>query len=128
MTKKPSYCAVLLTVGLCLAPLAQAHGIKATAPRLGVIDKLGRKIETINESGGPVDILWINSNTSEENIMARAVENGRHLPLNSYVGHIFEVRESPNSETGCNRDSDNQLCRAERFKVTEDDANIQQSK
>lgn len=124
MIKKPSSSAVLLALGLCLAPFAQ--GIKALAPRLGVADKLGRQIEAINESGGPVDIFWINSNTFEENLMGRAVENGRHLPLNSYVGHIFEVRESPNPETGCNRDSVHQLCRAERFKVTEDDANIQQ--
>lgn len=48
------------------------------------------------------------------------VFDGATFPLNTYVGHTFQLREVPNEHTGvC--ESEDQTCRVATFTVTEND-------
>jgi hypothetical protein len=105
---------------LCLCFILQANGNKT--------DQWYRQINVVNESGGNIDIFWINSKTSEAHAMATSVKHGMDQPLNSFVGHTFEIRESPDLETGlCGAGHGDQFCRGGMFSVSEDDVD-QQSK
>ncbi len=108
----------LLQLGLCL--ILQANGNKT--------DQWYRQINVVNESGGNIDIFWINSKSSEAQAIAKLVKHGMGQPLNSFVGHTFEIRESPDNDTGlCGAGPGDQFCRGGMFTVSEDDVD-QQSK
>ena len=86
-----------------------------------------RSIQISNESGRRVDVFWVNPDTEE---LVRQTEpfvyNGGSLPLTSYVGHTFEVRELPSSKTGYCGDPSNEatvgtICRMGTFTVNEND-------
>jgi hypothetical protein len=52
------------------------------------------------------------------------IVNGAEFPLNSYVGHEFEIREMPDKKTGeCNK-SEDQTCRRTFFAVSENDEQV----
>ena len=92
---------------------------------LGVASVSGgvsRAIQILNESGGKVQLFWIHPQTSERSLMSDpAIFNGASFPLNSFVGHAFEVREVPSPSTGkCSRAPD-QKCRSAFFEVSAGD-------
>jgi hypothetical protein len=98
-------CFVALFVGLSLAA---PSGIE-------------RNIKIINESGSRVEIYWIHPQTREASLMSSPdVQNGATFPLNSFVGHEFEVREKPSASTGVCKSAD-QTCKQGFFKVSEND-------
>jgi hypothetical protein len=84
-----------------------------------------RNIKILNESGGKVEIHWIHPQTRAATLMSTPnVMNGASFPLNSYIGHEFEVRELPSTTTGvC--PSEDQTCRTALFPVS---GNADQSK
>ena len=67
-------------------------------------------------------VYWIHPDTRDVHIMSNPfVMNGASFPLNSYVGHEFEVRELPSEATGeCK--SEDQTCRSTYFVVSENNA------
>jgi hypothetical protein len=73
----------------------------------------------MNESGSRVEIYWIHPQTREATLMSSPnVMNGATFPLNSFVGHEFEVRELPSVKSGvCS--SEDQTCRSNFFTVSE---------
>ena len=82
-----------------------------------------RNIRMLNDSGSKIEVFWI-SPTGEGTLMSPSgVLAGATFPLQSYVGHEFELRELPSSKTGvCN--SPDQTCRIASFKVSENDDQI----
>ncbi len=91
------------------------------------VKKWVRKIKIINESSSTVDIFWIGVSDGEAHAMAEGVTHGTTQPFNSFIGHTFEVRESPDPTTGlCSAGGfDDLSCRANRFTVSEDDVDLQ---
>jgi len=81
-----------------------------------------RPINILNESGTKIEIYWIHPDTRDAHIMSNPfVMNGASFPLNSYVGHEFEVRELPSEATGeCK--SEDQTCRSTYFVVSQNNA------
>jgi hypothetical protein len=63
---KKDYYKILIHLGMRF--ILQAKGNET--------DKWYRQINIINESGGSVDIYWINSNTAEAHPMAQLVKHG----------------------------------------------------
>ena len=80
-----------------------------------------RSIRLLNESGLKVEVHWINPTTQETVLMSTpVVYDGATFPLNSFVGHSFQVREVPSDKTGvCS--SEDQTCHAATFTVSEND-------
>ena len=77
-----------------------------------------RHINIQNESGGRVEIYWIHPNTREASLMSNPnVMNGANFPLDSFIGHEFEVRELPSKQTGGYK-SEDQECRSTFFAVS----------
>lgn len=91
------------------------------------VKKWSRKIKIINDSSSTVDIFWIGVADGEAHTMAEGVKHGTTQPFNSFIGHTFEVRESPDPATGlCSAGGfDDLSCRANRFTVAEDDIDLQ---
>lgn len=80
-----------------------------------------RAIRMFNEAGVKVEIYWINPQTREGSLMsAPHVYDGAQFPLNSFVGHEFEVREVVNAQTGECASAD-KVCHSSNFIVTEND-------
>lgn len=84
-----------------------------------------RNIQILNQSGKRVEIYWIHADTGE--LVKQTdpfVMNGATFPLNSFVGHSFEVRELPNSKSGeCGYPGDlEKVCRSTHFTVNENDS------
>lgn len=84
-----------------------------------------RNIKILNESGSRVEIHWIHPETREASLMSSPnVMNGASFPLNSYVGHEFEVRELPSVKSGVcggTEDGGDQTCKSKFFEVSEND-------
>jgi hypothetical protein len=80
-----------------------------------------RAIKIMNHSGSRLEVYWIHPQTREGTLMSSPiVMNGADFPLNSYVGHEFEIRELPSKKTGeCI--SEDQTCRSTYFTVSEND-------
>jgi hypothetical protein len=80
-----------------------------------------RAIRMFNDAGVKVEIYWINPTTRETVLMsAPFIYDGAQFPLNSFVGHEFEVREVANAKTGdCS--SGDQTCHSNTFVVTDHD-------
>jgi len=116
---RPSCLLLLATVIVNIrSPSPVVHGSRAS--------KWARNINIINESGGPIDYFWINEQTDEASLLAEAVKHGQNQPFNSFSGHVFEFRESPDPDSGlCSGSKDDQFCRANRFTVSEDDVDLQ---
>ena len=81
-----------------------------------------RGIKILNESGSRVEVYWIHPTTRATSLMSSPhVFNGAAFPLNSFVGHEFEVRELPSQSTGlCNITGD-ETCHSGYFTVSEND-------
>ena len=87
----PSCLLLLATVIVNIRfPSPVVHGSRAS--------KWAQNIKIINESGGPIDYFWINEQTDEASLLAEAVKHGQNQPFNSFSGHVFEFRESPDPD------------------------------
>lgn len=82
---------------------------------------LKRSIQMLNESGNRIEIYWVHPQTKESKLMSQApVVPGARFPLQTYVGHEFEMRELPFEKTGeCN--STEKTCRITSFVVSDND-------
>ena len=80
-----------------------------------------RKIKVVNQSGGKVELYWVHPQTAATTLMSTPnILNGADFPINSYVGHEFQIRELPAVSTGKCR-SDDQTCRISNFVVSENE-------
>eukprot|EP00545_Synedropsis_sp_CCMP1620_P005232 CAMPEP_0119012334 /NCGR_PEP_ID=MMETSP1176-20130426/6401_1 /TAXON_ID=265551 /ORGANISM="Synedropsis recta cf, Strain CCMP1620" /LENGTH=456 /DNA_ID=CAMNT_0006965269 /DNA_START=13 /DNA_END=1383 /DNA_ORIENTATION=- len=83
-----------------------------------------RAIRMFNEAGVKVEIYWINPQTRAASLMsAPHVYDGAQFPLNSFVGHEFEVREVPNLASGACSSAD-KVCHSTNFIVTDHDNQV----
>jgi len=89
-----------------------------------------RAIHIVNESGRRIDVYWVHPDTKE--LVKQTdpfVYSGASLPLNSFAGHTFQVREIPGSKSGVCGDPDREstigTCRMTYFTVND---NHEQSK
>ena len=94
----------------------------ANAGRPPITNKnTSRGIKILNESGSRVEVYWIHPQTREGTLMSSPdVMNGASFPLNSFVGHEFELRELPSTTTGACKGDDN-VCHTATFAVSEND-------
>jgi hypothetical protein len=80
-----------------------------------------RAVRLVNGSGSKVEVYWIDVSTRNAVLMSTPfVYDGADFPINSFVGHEFEVRELPSSKTGTCASPDN-VCRVANFVVSESD-------
>lgn len=78
------------------------------------------QITIINASPSKTGVWWINPNPAEDNMFISELNVNDRMPLNSYTGHDFEVRELGDDQTGeCN--SKDRTCRITRFTVKSGD-------
>ncbi|KAG7350667.1 prolyl 4-hydroxylase alpha subunit [Nitzschia inconspicua] len=110
------FCATTITT-----PFASARKQQRSPP---TNKSTSRAIQIINESGSRLEVYWVHPQTREGSLMSSPhVMNGATFPLNSYVGHEFEIRELPSQKTGeCK--SEDQTCRSVYFAVSENDEQI----
>jgi hypothetical protein len=67
------------------------------------ISNEGRDIRIFNYAGVKIELYWIDPNTREDHLMTLpgvGLYHGAQMPLQSFVGHEFEVREVPSMKTG----------------------------
>jgi pyrimidine deaminase RibD-like protein len=83
-----------------------------------------RGIKIVNESGSKVELYWLHPQTGEGSRMSDpSILHGTSFPLDSFVGHEFEVRELPLISTGVCK-SDDQTCRTGIFAVSGNDDQV----
>lgn len=83
-----------------------------------------RTLAVQNRSGGKIEVHWVHSVTGELSRVSNPhVFSGAAMPLNTYIGHEFEIKEVPSAVTGLCKSPD-QVCRTARFKVTENDNQV----
>jgi 2OG-Fe(II) oxygenase superfamily len=109
------------SIFLCLLVLAVVAFTAATTRQRGI----NRHIKIVNESGTKVQVYWIHPQTRDASLMSDPhVVVGAEFPLESYVGHEFEVRELADANTGeCTKSAD-KVCRQTYFKVTDNDEQV----
>mmetsp|Transcript_15709 Transcript_15709/g.15110 ORF Transcript_15709/g.15110 Transcript_15709/m.15110 type:complete len:461 (-) Transcript_15709:73-1455(-) len=96
-----------------------------SSPNSSVEGNIARNINILNESGKRLEIFWIHPDTGELVLQTTPyIMDGTTFPLNSFVGHSFEVREMPNSRTGeCGyADEEEKTCRSAFFTVNPNDS------
>jgi 2OG-Fe(II) oxygenase superfamily len=60
-----------------------------------------RHIKFLNDSGSKLEIYWVHPDTRDTVLMSSPVVMvGADFPLDSYVGHEFEIREVPDGPNG----------------------------
>ena len=80
-----------------------------------------RNIQMLNDSGSKIEVFWVHPDTAERHLMSKApVLFGATFPLNTFVGHEFEMREVPSEKTGVCKSPD-QTCRQASFVISEND-------
>lgn len=80
-----------------------------------------RSFEIINESGANFDLFWLNPKNGEGvKLSPASIIDGERFPLNSFVGHEFELREVPLTEGG-NCSSPDKVCHKGNFVVSENE-------
>mmetsp|Transcript_24881 Transcript_24881/g.58769 ORF Transcript_24881/g.58769 Transcript_24881/m.58769 type:complete len:469 (-) Transcript_24881:284-1690(-) len=85
---------------------------------------IDRAVKIINNSGSRVELYWIHPETREVALMTEPhILNGADFALNSYVGHMFELREVPSKSTGVCK-SEDQTCRNGFFYVSENEDQV----
>ena len=83
-------------IALLVLIVAVVHGATQSSKR-GV----NRHIKFMNDSGSKVEIYWVHPDTRETVLMSNpTVMVGAEFPLDSYVGHEFEIREVPDGPNG----------------------------
>jgi hypothetical protein len=74
-----------------------------------------------NDSGLKLFLNWVNPDTGET-VPFTDIEKDDLLVIDSYIGHEFEVREMPSEDSGVCETSEDQTCKINRFKITENGA------
>ena len=65
-------------------------------PTGGQQSNLARPIQFLNQSGRNIELYWIHPLTREQVLQSNPlIHNGASFSLNSYIGHEFEIRETP---------------------------------
>lgn len=98
---------LLLSSTVLAAPSSRPSGIGA---------KTSLHITIINASRNTVGIWWINPRQAEEDIFLGEVPVGAGVPMDTYRGHNFQLREVPEQATGACQSRD-QTCRVAYFTV-----------
>lgn len=81
-----------------------------------------RAIEFQNHSGSRVEVYWMHPQTGEAVLQSKPfVKNGGVLDLNSYAGHVFQLREMPSTFNGA---CDEGECKMSFAIVTENEEHI----
>eukprot|EP00550_Attheya_septentrionalis_P012299 CAMPEP_0198302732 /NCGR_PEP_ID=MMETSP1449-20131203/56265_1 /TAXON_ID=420275 /ORGANISM="Attheya septentrionalis, Strain CCMP2084" /LENGTH=467 /DNA_ID=CAMNT_0044005177 /DNA_START=311 /DNA_END=1714 /DNA_ORIENTATION=- len=81
--------------------------------------KLNRSLILENQSGNDMEIFWINHSTDEAHLIVSVLSAKKKAPIETFVGHTFEIRAIPDAETGTCTSQDN-TCAVRRFTVGED--------
>jgi hypothetical protein len=79
-----------------------------------------RNLLLINEAGVSAEVHWIDSKSRNSVLLSDegGIRDGGQMPLNSFVGHEFEIREMPSPQSGqC--DNEDKVCRTVHFIVTD---------
>jgi hypothetical protein len=97
---------LLLSKTILVASRSRPSGSASTALHISII----------NASGGLVGISWINPKQHEEDMYLGEVPVGTSVPMDSYRGHEFQLRELPERDTGVCQSKD-QTCRVAFFSV-----------
>lgn len=80
-----------------------------------------RSIQMLNDSGSRIEVYWVHPDTAERRLMStNPVLFGATFPLQTFVGHEFEMRELPSENTGVCKSAD-QTCRQASFVISEND-------
>ena len=116
---------IFLVLLICCLLFASSSSTTNVASR-----SVNRHIKFINDSGSKIEVYWINPDTRDTILMSNPhVVKGADFPLDSYVGHEFEVREvadGPNGE--CRHTTadgtDDKSCRVTYFTVSVNDEQI----
>ena len=81
---------------------------------------LSRSIRIINQSFSDLGVYWVHPTTGETVAMSpEPLAPGGEFPLNSYVGHTFEMRETPKAGSTMCSQSPDKTCRRAEFQVSE---------
>ena len=80
-----------------------------------------RTFSIVNHSGVKFEVFWVHPKTREGILLTPpnvGIRDGARQPFDSFVGHEFEIRETPGAETGeCN--NENNVCHSATFIVSE---------
>lgn len=83
-----------------------------------------RSIKIVNFSGTKIEVFWIHPETRETSLMSDPhVVVGAEFPLESYVGHEFEIREVADAKGECSK-SEDKVCRHTYFQVSDNDEQV----
>ena len=81
-----------------------------------------RSFEIVNNAGFTIEMYWVKPETREAILVSTpefGLPDDAQTPFYSFVGHEFEIREMPATETGeCGNEND--VCRSTTFVVSED--------
>jgi 2OG-Fe(II) oxygenase superfamily len=87
----------MITTLLCSALLLIVVSGASQSSKRGT----NRHIKFMNDSGSKIEVYWVHPDTRETVLMsAPNVMVGADFPLDSYVGHEFEIREVPDGPNG----------------------------
>jgi len=104
---------LLLLITVCSIAVTTAKTTKSRG--------VNRHIKIINNAGTKIEVYWIHPQTRQTSLMSDpVVVNGAEFPLDSFVGHEFELREVPDSSGECSK-SETKQCRQAFFAVSEND-------
>jgi 2OG-Fe(II) oxygenase superfamily len=91
---------------------------------------VNRHIKFMNDSGSKVEIYWVHPETRDTVLMSTPhIVVGADFPLDSYVGHEFEIREVPDGPNGeCRHkdanNTDDKSCRHTYITVSVNDEQV----
>src|SRR5689334_239618 len=88
--RRPKDCRML---GVCLGSALVFLVLSASGR--GQADKPPVHLTFINQSGGPVNVFW--AGAQGEQPFGR-MENGNTLDVNTYIGHVWVIRDANNKE------------------------------
>jgi hypothetical protein len=100
----------------------RALALLATAAIVGYAARSpNRNIQMLNDSGSRIEVYWVHPDSGERRLMStNPVLFGATFPLQTFVGHEFELRELPSEKTGECKSAD-QTCRQAGFVISEND-------
>jgi hypothetical protein len=121
---------------LLVLTFSSSQGTAAAAKKIHTKKKAAsrgpdRSLKLVNESGKAVEIFWVHPDTGDTTLMSdQAVMSGAFFPMNSFVGHEFQVREAPGKNGLCENSNDQEVdvdtyeCRQVYLKVSENDNQV----
>mmetsp|Transcript_6042 Transcript_6042/g.10557 ORF Transcript_6042/g.10557 Transcript_6042/m.10557 type:complete len:460 (-) Transcript_6042:52-1431(-) len=91
---------------------------------VGSRGNVDRSVRIMNDSGVRVEVYWVHPTTQETSLLSTPhIFDGATFPLNTYVGHNFQLREVPSEDTGvC--ESEDETCHIATFTVSGNDDQV----